>query len=519
MGLKDTLTISVSKRSKIIILGTTLALAGGAWAALAQHKDASAGEAGTAKSGRAEGKGRGDKGRPQSIQAITATAGDLDVVVSALGTATASNTATVKARVDGQLLKVRFREGQWVKAGDVLAEIDPRPYQIQLDQAQGQLLRDQALLNGAKVELARYRDLLTKDSIARQQVDTQEATVHQYEANVVSSRAQAANASLQLGFTRVTAPAAGRLGLRQVDAGNFVRSADSAGLVTITQTQPIHVVFAIPADKLGRLVNRLQNGETLAAEALDQNGKTLLAKGHLLSVDNQIDVSTGTVKLKAEFRNRDNALFPNQFVNVRLTVDTQRNGVLLPAAAVQRGGEGSYVFLVNRQEKTVALRPVVPGHSNGDTVVITQGLAAGDIVVLDGTDKLRPGSKVAVVVLDGKAVGGRPEGTGKQAQQKAEGKRPLSLLLKRSARRFIFPASSSIRSTMPINSLPGSVSPSRRFPLRTYSSTPSSSSRSRICLLTPDWDISNAPATSVRLKLQRTVSRTMRSCWKFIAAC
>lgn len=410
MGLRDSFKLTArtgQRRTGIIVFGTALALGGGAWLALAEPSGPADGKAHAPTQAEGRKGGKDSSKRSPSVAAVTARQGDLAVRLSALGTVTASNTAVVKPRVDGQLLRISFREGQWVKAGDVLAEIDPRPFQIQLDQAHGQLLRDQALLAGAKVDLARYRELLAKDSIARQQVETQEATVRQHEANVVTSRAQEANARLQLGFSRVTAPASGRLGLRQVDAGNSVRATDSNGLVTITQTRPIHVIFAIPAQQLSGLASRLHAGETLAVEALDQDGQTPLAKGRLLSLDNQIDVATGTVKLKAEFGNQDDRLFPNQFVNVRLTVATQHDSVLLPVTAVQRGTAGSYVYVIDAKEPTVSQRPISLGAANGDTVVVSHGLAAGERVVLDGTDKLRPGARVRVVTLDDKPLKAR----------------------------------------------------------------------------------------------------------------
>lgn len=419
MGLGNTLQQRLrQRRTQIVVLGTALALGGCAYFALNQHGKDASGKAiaqektSESKEGKDGRRGGGGK-RPPSVEAVTARAGRLDVTLSALGTVTASNTAVVKPRVDGQLVQVRFREGQWVKAGDVLAQIDPRPFQIQLDQAHGQLLRDQALLSGAKVELERYRELLGKDSIARQQVDTQEATVRQYEANVATSRAQEANARLQLDFSRVTAPAAGRLGLRQVDVGNMLRANDSTGLVTITQTRPIHVVFAIPANKLGALNTHLHQGESLSVQALDQDGRSTLAKGQLLSVDNLIDSGTGTVKLKAEFSNQDDRLFPNQFVNVRLTLASRGDGVLLPNAAVQRNGEESYVYAIDSKTHVVSSRTVNIADSDEEQTLVIHGLAAGEQVVLDGTDKLRPGSPVRVVSLDGKEVSDSPQGKGK----------------------------------------------------------------------------------------------------------
>jgi multidrug efflux system membrane fusion protein len=338
---------------------------------------------------------RGFGDRPLPVQAAAVTQGDIEVAITALGTVTARNTATVKARVDGQLLRVPFREGDVVKAGAVLAEIDPRPFQVALDQAKGTLARDEALLANAKLDLQRYASLLAKESIAKQQYDTQEALVRQDEGIVLSDRAQVENAKLQLDFTRVTAPLAGRVGLRQVDAGNMVHASDANGIVVITQTQPINLVFAIPAESLSRVLERLRGGDTLAVEAFDRDGKTRLATGKLLTADNQIDVATGTVKLKAEFANADNALFPNQFVNVRLRVETRHDATLMPVAAIQRGTQGTFVYAVT-PESTVAVRAVTLGPASGEIIAVEKGVAAGDRVVTDGADKLRDGAKIEV---------------------------------------------------------------------------------------------------------------------------
>lgn len=398
---------SISRRSTAIaLLGAGLIAATSTY--LLAFAQGNAPEARTPP-GDAGGKGRKERSpgaRPQPVKATQARIGSLDVAVTALGTITASNTATVKPRVDGQLIRINFREGQLVKSGDVLAEIDPRPFQIQLDQVRGQLLKDEALLAAAKVDLDRYQGLLAKDSIAKQQVDTQEALVRQYRGTVEADRALEANARLQLSFARVTSPAAGRLGLRQVDVGNMVRSSDANGLVVITQTQPIHLVFAIPSESLGNVVGRLQKGDALVVEAWSRDSKTLLSEGKLISVDNQIDVTTGTVKLKAEFANRDNSLFPNQFVNARLKVETRRDSVLLPNAAIQRNAQGSFVYVINNEEQTVDLRPVSLGPVSGDTVIVDSGLAATESVVLDGADRLRPGARVEVLSLDGQAQAG-----------------------------------------------------------------------------------------------------------------
>jgi multidrug efflux system membrane fusion protein len=360
---------------------------------------------------------RGGGGGPLPVQAAVAKSGDIDVFINALGTVTALNTATVKVRVDGLLARIAMREGQPVKAGAVLAEIDPRPYQVLYDQARGQLARDQALLDMARLDLDRYKTLLAKDSIARQQVETQEALVHQYEGTVQTDRAQVDNAKLNLDFTHVTAPLAGRLGLRQVDAGNMVHAGDANGIAIITQTQPINVVFAIPADSIAAVLAQLRGGATLAVDAFDRDGKTKLATGKLLTVDNQIDVATGTVKLKAEFANGDDKLFPNQFVNARLRVETRHDAVIMPVAAIQRGTQGTFVYVVDK-EQAVAIRPVTLGPVAGETVAVEKGLAAGEQVVTDGADKLREGAKVEVttpgasVAAAGKAP--RPAGGGGQ---------------------------------------------------------------------------------------------------------
>jgi len=350
-------------------------------------------------------RGSGD-GKPLPVQAAIAKSGDIDVFINALGTVTARNTATVKARVDGQLVRITFREGYAVKEGEILAYIDPRPFQVQLDQANGQLIRDQALLANAKLDLERYRGLLAKDSIAKQQVDTQEALVRQDEGVVLLDRAQVENAQLQLDFTHITAPVSGRLGLRQVDVGNAIHGSDASGLVVITETQPIHVIFAIPADNIAAVLARLRTGEALSVDALDRDGKTKLATGKLLTVDNQIDVATGTVRLKAEFANTDDKLFPNQFVNARLRVDTRHNAILMPVAAIQRGTQGIFVYVVG-QDQAVAIRPVTLGPVSGDIVATEKGLASGEQVVTDGADKLREGAKVEVTTPGAREITGK----------------------------------------------------------------------------------------------------------------
>ena len=344
-------------------------------------------------------KGRGGfdpNARPLPVVAAPARKGNIDVRIDALGTVTPRNMVVVHSRVDGQLMSVGFREGQTVKAGDLLAQIDPRPFEVQLTQANGQMARDQAQLKNAQVDLERYRTLLTQDSISKQQVDTQEALVRQYQGAVQSDQGAIDNARLQLTYARIVAPISGRVGLRQVDPGNMVHASDANGLVTITQVQPITVIYPVPEDNVPRIVKRVQSGQEVAVEAFDRSGKNKLATGRLLTFDNQIDTATGTVKLKAEFPNQDAALFPNQFVNVRMAVETRQDVTLAPTAAIQRGAPGTFVFLV-KQDQSVAMTPVKLGATEGENAEVQSGLEPGNLVVVDGADKLRDGSKVELV--------------------------------------------------------------------------------------------------------------------------
>ena len=363
------------------------------------------------KAGKAPGKGGrfggGDPNRAQPVAAALAREGDINVVQTALGTANALRTVTVKPRVDGQLQSVAFTEGQLVRQGELLAQIDPVPLQVALAQAEGQLARDAATLNNARHDLERYRTLLAQDSIAVQQVDQQAAQVKQLEGTVKIDEAQVDNAKLQLSYTRITAPIGGRLGLRLVDAGNMVRGSDAGGIAVITQVDPMTVLFTIPQDNLPRVLARLKSGDKPAVEAWDREQKNLLARGQLLTTDNQIDVATGTVKLKAQFANGDAKLFPNQFVNVRMVIDTYKGVIVVPAAAIQRATQGTVVYVV-KDDSTVGLRTVQAGVTEGALTQILSGLQAGERVITDGVDRIREGAKVEVTEPGG---GARAPGT------------------------------------------------------------------------------------------------------------
>jgi len=360
-----------------------------------------------AQGGRGGRPGPGQMAAGQGGTAVTVSVapggkGDLPVHYHALGTVTAYNTVNVRARVSGQLVKVPFQEGQEVKAGDVLAVIDPRPFQAALDQAQGTLLQNQAQLKNAQIDLARYRGLYAEDSIAKQTLDTQEAQVRQFEGTLKTNQGQVADAKLNLEFTQVRAPISGRVGLRQVDVGNLVTSGDTTPLVVITQVKPISVVFSLPQQQLGTIARELYSGKPVPVEALDRNQNQTLATGVLKTLDNQIDTTTGTVKLKAGFENDDHKLFPNQFVNVRLLAETLPGVLTIPSNAVQRGNDGTYVYLVGDENK--AKRQLVTlGTSESERVVVTEGLKEGDRVVVEGTDRLRDGTRMNIAVSDAKA--------------------------------------------------------------------------------------------------------------------
>lgn len=346
--------------------------------------------------------GKGFKGkfdpsdRPVPVLTSTVVTQDMNVYLHALGTVTSKNTVVVKSRVDGLLEKILFREGQMVKAGEVLAQIDPRPFQVALNQAQAQLMKDKSLLENAKRDAARYQDLLAKNSIAKQTADTQFALVKQYEASVAADQAQVDNARINLGYCRIVAPISGRVGLRAVDAGNMVHQSDANGIVSIVQLEPITAVFSIPEDKLPQVQAAVKGNAKVPVSALDKAQNTTLSKGYLLTTDNQIDPATGTIKAKAEFANADQALFPNQFVNIEVLVDVVKSAVVVPVAAIQQGRDGDFVY-VAKPDGTVALTKVTTGPQDDERVAITKGLNAGQVVVVDGSGKLKDGSKIKVV--------------------------------------------------------------------------------------------------------------------------
>ncbi len=339
--------------------------------------------------------GRPGFGGSMPVVAATAAKGDIEIELKALGTVTAPATVTIKPQIGGPLTEIAFTEGQTVHTGDFLAQIDPRPYQLALAQAEGQLRRDQALLTAAKVDLARYQKLVAEDSIAKQQRDTQASLVQQYEGTVETDGALINIAKLNIAYCHIVSPLNGRVGLRQVDPGNTVQTSDANGIVVITQIQPITVIAAVPEDQLPAIQKRLHAGATLPVRAFDRTDTTALATGTLLTLDNQIDATTGTIKMRAQFDNRDETLFPNQFVNIRVLVDTLHDAITIPTAAVLHGVPGTFVYLV-QPDLTVTVRPVTLGPASADKVAVVAGLAPGDRVVIDGSDKLRDGAHVTL---------------------------------------------------------------------------------------------------------------------------
>ncbi|WP_341903766.1 efflux RND transporter periplasmic adaptor subunit [Polaromonas sp. YR568] len=392
-----------SRRAKIIGgLLALLLLAGTGWLAWYLTRPAAEGAAGPG----------GRRGAPSTTVGVaTAEAASIPVVIEALGTVTPQATVRVRPQVSGVMEKVLFKEGQMVKAGDLLATIDPRQFEMALMQASGQRLRDEAQLDSARVTLQRFRTLLEQDSIARQEVDTQAALVKQLEGTVTINKANEGTARLNLGYTRVVAPISGRVGLRTVDVGNVVSNSDANGIALITQVTPIDVVFAVPQDRVGELQQNVASGTPMKVTALDRTRTTVLDTGVFASLDNQVDTTTGTVKAKARFTNSKLSLFPSQFVNVRLEVRTIDNAVVVPVTAVRLGATGDYVYVLNPAERTVSLRPVKRGQATAEKIIIASGLKAGEQVITEGADRLSDGSRVA---LPGDAPAGGRAGQGRR---------------------------------------------------------------------------------------------------------
>jgi multidrug efflux system membrane fusion protein len=385
------------------------------------YRGHSTSEAGATAAPGAAGKGKGGAGGAgMTVPVVVAAAqkGDLPVYLIGIGSATAFNTVTVRSRVDGQIVKVNFTEGQFVHAGDALIEIDPRPYQVMLEQAEGQLAKDQAQLHDVQVDFERYTLLFNEGVIPKQQVDTQQAQVGQFQGAIKADQATIDNAKLQLVYARITAPISGRVGLRLVDQGNIVHASDTAGLLVITQLQPISVIFTLPQDQLQQVLIKLRGGGQLPVEAYDRDDITKITDGKLATIDNQIDPTTGTYKLKSIFSNENNVLFPNQFVNVHMLVDTKRNLVIVPAAAIQRGPQGTYVYAVSAGD-IVNIRTVTIAQTAGNNIGISSGINPGDVIVIDGQDKLQDGSKV---VTSTSPTGGA--GRGASAQPAAQAGAP-----------------------------------------------------------------------------------------------
>jgi membrane fusion protein, multidrug efflux system len=361
-------------------------------------------------------------GGPQPVGVARAVKGPIDVTLNALGTVTPLATVSVRPQVSGQITRFSFHEGQMVRAGDMLAEIDPRAFQASLDQAKGQLARDMASLQNARIELQRQRSLMKAKATSQQNLDNQIATVKQDEGTVVSDQANVKAAEVNFGYTKVSSPVAGRAGIRQVDVGNFVSAGQTTPIVVVTQLEPISVLFTVPEDNIGAIIERFNSGEAMQVDAYDRAQTEKLATGRLAAIDSQVDTSTGTVKLRAMFINDDGKLFPNQFVNVRLLVNTLQDQVVIPAAAIQRGASGTFVFVV-KADHTVEMRTVTTGVQQGDRVAVTKGLNPGETVVTDGADRLRDGGQVTIPggekVVDVKAPAGSASG-GMSADERAK---------------------------------------------------------------------------------------------------
>ena len=394
------------------------------------YRGHSTSEAGATAAPGAAGKGKGGAGAAgMTVPVVVATAqkGDLPVYLIGLGSVSAFNTVTVRSRVDGQIVKVNFTEGQFVHAGDALIEIDPRPYQVLLEQAEGQLAKDQAQLHDVQVDFERYTLLFNEGVIPKQQVDTQQAQVGQFQGAIKADQATIDNAKLQLVYAHITAPISGRAGLRLVDQGNIVHASDTTGLLVITQLQPISVIFTLPQDQLQQVLVKLRGGGHLPVEAYDRDDITKITDGKLATIDNQIDPTTGTYKLKSIFSNEKNVLFPNQFVNVHMLVDTKRNLIIVPAAAIQRGPQGTYVYVVSGGD-IVNIRTVTIAQTTGNNIGISSGINPGDVVVIDGQDKLQDNSKVVTSTSPtggaGRGASGQPAAQTDAPSATQTGKKP-----------------------------------------------------------------------------------------------
>jgi membrane fusion protein, multidrug efflux system len=386
------MTRAIERRWRVWTLGVAVVVAFGGYAMLAKLVPDPAGSA--------------RRTDPPSVSvpvvAAPARVADMGVYLTGLGTVTPLKTVTVRTQVDGQLVTVAFKEGQLVRATELLAQIDPRPFQVQLEQAEGQAAKDAATLKNARVDLQRYQVLVEQAAVPKQQLDTQVATVQQLEATLKSDQAQIDSARLNLTYARITSPLSGRIGLRLVDPGNIVHTTDQNGLAVITQRQPIAVVFTIPQDNLPDVQRQLNAGRRLAVDAYDRDLRTKLGSGALSGLDSQIDPTTGTIKLKATFANEDEVLFPNQFVNARLLVSTIQHAIIVPSAAIQRGPQRTFVYVVTAGN-TVQSRDVAVSMTDGDQSVVASGLGAGEVVVTDGVDRLQPGASVRVRIADPKA--------------------------------------------------------------------------------------------------------------------
>ena len=396
------------RRTRSIIIVLIAILAGGGFIWWLTHRAPAADPAGGGGGG-GGGQGRSGRRPPATVGIARVAAQDVPLTLDALGTVTPAVTATVRTRINGTLDKVLFREGQTVSAGQLLAEVDPRPYRIALQQAQGTLARDTAQAKQAQIDLQRYQTLLQQDSIARQQVDTQRALVGQLGGTIATDKAAVDAAKLNLAYTRVVAPVSGQVGLRQVDVGNYVTTGDTNGVVILTQVRPIDVQFTLPEAQLPQVIAGVRKSGHLPVQALDRSGGTALAQGTFATFDNRVDTTTGTVKAKARFANSDGALFPNQFVNVRLTYDTLQQALVVPITAIRNGPKGQFVYVVHMDDRTAELRNITSGPTANGMVAVTDGVKLGETVVTEGADRLTDGGKV---VLPGDRRGGPGGGKG-----------------------------------------------------------------------------------------------------------